>query len=246
MSVRDVAILKMVQLEAEMHGVMKRVTNLPRAPEIKAALRHFDPGHKPCGASALWDDRIGVNVHQGVVAVRNHVEEWMQRHGGEFAETQCQYRRLTSHRRLALVKHGKEAVGRVGILCDDTPGMPHGDSLANVDVELLLYLREIFSSPNIFIIGNGHGYGTMVVAYIFLNGRIDVLTLGGSPCLEVGIDFAREFLEQQGVQGQVVEGTSPQGTASVAEGKLYDIVFIDGDHNFDSVVADFKGIEQST
>lgn len=238
LSSRDVAIKKMVQLEAEMHGLNRRIAGY--AGEMvngNNSWWHFDPNLKACPSVTLWDDRISHALHPGVVAATDRAEGWIRARGGLLAPRGCQYGRRTSHRRVAWMPLDSGS----GWSCDDAhDGAPL--SLADADVELFCCLAEVFPSPKIFMIGNGHGYGTMVLADVFPHGRIDVLTLGGDQCLDTGIRWAREFLHEAGVEGSVVEGASPHATADAAEGRLYDIVVIDGDHNQAAVVADFAGI----
>jgi predicted O-methyltransferase YrrM len=182
-------------------------------------------------------DQIEAVSTGAVLLVTTRTDRWFSDQAEGFVPWSCLFGRRVSPRRLLWVAAGVQQHEK--LYCK-----AYMVSISNADVELFLNLQHLLPSrPNVFTIGNGFGYSLAVLATIFHSGHIDTLTLGGLPCEDAGIHWARRFLYNASVNGDVYEGRSPGRTPEVAEGRTYDLAFIDGDHGYRSVLADFEGIQ---
>lgn len=107
-------------------------------------------------------------------------------------------------------------------------------------------LIEQFRPENTFIIGNAFGFSSCYIADAMRQyGGQSVITLDsevegrGQDCAAVARRLAN-VMELSLLKNK--KGSSPNDTAWAAEGKNFDLVFIDGDHSDPQVTRDFEGI----
>jgi predicted O-methyltransferase YrrM len=119
-------------------------------------------------------------------------------------------------------------------------------SIGEDECVLLGRLIARFRPANCFIIGNGFGLSSALIAKAMeANGGVSVVTLDntregdGQRCFETA-EQLRIRMDCRILHTKV--GTSPQDVDTAAGTALYDLVLIDGGHVHPQVINDFRGI----
>ena len=120
-----------------------------------------------------------------------------------------------------------------------------GPSMKRGDIELFIRLSRVLSPQRIFIIGNGVGFSTFVLSYIFSGASVDVLDSGDRFYRNLnGQRLTRSVAAWAKRNVSLFNGFSPKDIHHAMRSKRqpYELVFIDGLHTDRQLFLDFEGI----
>jgi len=125
-------------------------------------------------------------------------------------------------------------------------------SIALADVELFLWLRDrlldagvvaSWSRWPIFVLGNGFGYSTLVLAKLFPGAAVDALDAEvDEGVADLGSPLTRYIARREGFDVNLHIGFAPAAIPQAARASEYSLVFLDGKHTAEQLVLDFEGI----
>jgi hypothetical protein len=128
------------------------------------------------------------------------------------------------------------------------PSFLTGYGISYIEVIFLGELARSLTSAvrNILVIGNAWGYSTLALSLAFPSAKIVAIDSCPGTSLErlKGINLTNSIAARNLLNCVAVEATSPVDLPRVSHDLLdgpLDIVFIDGSHDYESVVSDFEG-----
>ena len=122
--------------------------------------------------------------------------------------------------------------------------------IEDADIEIFVHLRRVLPRRNVsvFVLGNAFGYSTMILGMLFArpgHGFIDAIDAESEgDCKTAGSWLTKVVAADLSIDLRLTKGYSPGDIPkSVRPSALYDIAFIDGEHNVDQVLLDFQALE---
>jgi hypothetical protein len=129
------------------------------------------------------------------------------------------------------------------------PAFFTGYGIAYIEVIFLEELARSLTSAvrNILVIGNAWGYSTLALSLAFPSAKTVAIDSCPGTSLErfKGINLTNSIAASNLLSCVAVQATSPVDLPRVSHALLdgaLDYVFIDGSHDYESVVSDFKGL----
>jgi hypothetical protein len=111
------------------------------------------------------------------------------------------------------------------------------------DAFLFLAISRLIKPENILVIGNSFGLSTFVLADLFPGATIDALDAeleNVEP--QLGSEITRKIATTDFQNVSLTVGFSPDDLGKVANGKLYNFIFVDAMHTNEAVLKDYHGI----
>ena len=122
----------------------------------------------------------------------------------------------------------------------------NGLGIALQEVYFLETLFADFHPRRVLIIGNSFGWSALAIALANPGARVIAMDAGFDQNSLKGIELTNELAADAGLKLRAVKGVSPQDVAFVARefGGAVDFAFIDGLHNNEQVLLDWRAIHQ--
>jgi len=118
-----------------------------------------------------------------------------------------------------------------------------GWSITENEINYLLRYKSYFDNPKIYIVGNAFGFSTFCFQYIFENASIDVIDAEiEGEFNSYGSELTRKISKENNFNINLTKGFSPGDVKDSMRFDKYDIVFIDGLHTDDQVIADYTAV----
>lgn len=112
------------------------------------------------------------------------------------------------------------------------------------DAFLFTCISKIIEPENVLIIGNSFGLSTFVLADLFPNASIDAIDAeleNNEP--QLGSEVTRKIAATDYKNVNLTIGFSPDDLPKVANGKMYNFIFVDAFHSNEAVLKDYHGIQ---
>jgi len=112
------------------------------------------------------------------------------------------------------------------------------------DAYLFICISKVISLEKILVIGNSFGHSTFVLADLFPNSIIDAIDAeleNVEP--QLGSEITRKIVADDFPNVNLTIGFSPDDLPKVANGKMYNFIFVDAYHTNEAVLKDYYGIQ---
>lgn len=132
----------------------------------------------------------------------------------------------------------KNKNGHYAIVGKDT-----GLSITEKEIYYILKYNKFFKNPKIYIIGNAFGFSTIAFQLIFPEASIDVIDAEiEGEFNSFGSNLTVEIAKENKFDINLTKGFSPKDVKQSMRFDKYDLIFIDGLHTDEQVIADFTGV----
>jgi predicted O-methyltransferase YrrM len=113
------------------------------------------------------------------------------------------------------------------------------------DIQVFQWIADICPWQRALVIGNSFGFSTFVIAELCRDCYVDVIDaeVEGSDN-RLGSELTRKIAECEFPRVRLTIGFSPQDLFKACRFNDYDLIFIDGLHSNEQLVADFEGIRE--
>jgi len=112
------------------------------------------------------------------------------------------------------------------------------------DAFLFLCVSKIIDPEHILVIGNSFGLSTFVLADLFPNAKIDAIDAeleNIEP--QLGSEITRKIAATNYPNVELTIGFSPDDLPKVANGKKYNLIFVDAMHTNEAILKDYYGLQ---
>ncbi len=112
------------------------------------------------------------------------------------------------------------------------------------DIQAFQWIAGIAPWHRVLVIGNSFGFSTFIIAGLCPGCYVDVIDaeIEGSEN-RLGSDLTRKIAGCNFPEVRLTIGYSPQDLSRACRFKDYDLIFIDGQHTNEQLIADFQGIQ---
>jgi predicted O-methyltransferase YrrM len=114
-----------------------------------------------------------------------------------------------------------------------------------VEIYFLETLFFDYQPKNIFVVGNSFGWSSFALALLNRSSKIVAIEIGDEPFTKEWIGRTNDMAQQAGLAVKVVQGSSPEDTATIVRDHLggrIDFAFVDGIHTSEAMKQDFAAI----
>ena len=122
-----------------------------------------------------------------------------------------------------------------------------GGGIALTEIAFLETLAQSYHPENIFVIGNAFGWSTLALALANPKAHTVAIDLCPRPGEWEGIEVTNRLAARHNLDVTAIKARSPEQVSEVARGNFQgpvDFLFIDGWHNNEQIVLDFKACQE--
>jgi predicted O-methyltransferase YrrM len=121
-----------------------------------------------------------------------------------------------------------------------------GYGMPTSDMNVFSVISDRFDKPKIFAIGNAFGLSTLYLGLLFPGSSIDCIddhSEGNDG--KRGTEITNAIAQKHNIDLKITVGRSPEDTKKAMRHRNYDLIFIDGNHTNEQMIADFNSLEGS-